>query len=272
MPDKGINCGQASAKMKINTEDILKMTNCPTILTGMSHEMRTHMNSIVAFAFLLNNSDSNETDKKQFSNHILSSCEQLMFLFDNFLDSAIIDTGSSKSEPRSCNLGNVIDDLLSEFRVILKKEDHREVVLVLENHQQGGAEVIMDSNSVSRVIRSLFLNALYNTSSGYIKIGYFIRESSVTFYVLDSGDGYSKCVEFLNSNDINASLLKYNDTPSALTIILARKLINMMGGKIWVENNGSSGCGFFISVPVKITETPNVPIDKYTKNNPRVAI
>jgi signal transduction histidine kinase len=240
---------------KVSGEDIktniLNMINCPTLLTGMSHEMRTHMNSIVAFSFLMNNSEFNETDKDEFSNHILSSCEQLMGLFDNFLDSAIIDTGNAKTDLRKCKISNILDDLLSEFRVILKREDQKELVLVLENQAFEQGEFFLDSNRVARVIRSLFQNAFNNTKSGYIKIGYYFRDSNAIFYVLDSGQGYFKCKEFLQTENLNDSLSRHNDTYSAINLTLARKLITLMGGKIWIESNGLSGSGMYFSVPVK---------------------
>jgi signal transduction histidine kinase len=251
-------------------KDILNMINCPTILTGMSHEMRTHMNSIVAFSFLMNNGICGEGERTEYSNQILRSCEQLMVLFDNFLDSAIIDTGNSKAEPRSCNLGNILDDLLSEFRVILKREDHKDLVLILENQANKQSEVLIDSNRVSRVIRSLFQNALHNTKSGYIKIGYYFRDGIVTFYVLDSGQGYQKCYEFLNSKNLNESLRLHDDTSSAINLTLARKLISLMEGKIWVECNGQAGTGLYFSVPAREAEAHKVSLNHY--NNTRIAI
>lgn len=250
--------------------DILNMINCPTILTGMSHEMRTHMNSIVAFSFLMNNGECEEGERKEYSNQILSSCEQLMVLFDNFLDSAIIDTGNSKAEPKTCNLGNILDDLLSEFRVILKRDDHKDLVLILENQSNRQTEVFIDSNRVSRVIRSLFQNALQNTKSGYIKIGYYFRDGNVTFYVLDSGHGYQKCREFLNSQNLNESLRVHDDTSSAINLTLARKLISLMEGKIWVESNGLAGSGMYFSVPAREADVPKVTLNRY--NNTRIAI
>ena len=43
------------------------MINCPTVLTGMSHEMRTHMNAIVAFSFLMKDSGCNNSEREEFS-------------------------------------------------------------------------------------------------------------------------------------------------------------------------------------------------------------
>lgn len=257
-------------KVENMNSEILSMINCPTILAGMSHEMRTHMNAIVAFSFLMNNNDCKDEDRQQFSNHILTSCEQLMVLFDNFLDSAIIDTGNSKAELRKCKLNNILDELLSELRVILKREDHKDLELILENQSTNSSEFFIDANSIVRVIRSLFQNALNNTKSGYIKIGYYFRDGNLTFYVLDSGQGYSKCKEFLQTTNLNDSLSRHNDICSAINLTLARKLITLMGGNVWIENNGLSGTGMYFSVPVKEVENSRISINKYFST--RIAI
>ena len=246
------------------------MINCPTILTGMSHEMRTHMNSIVAFSFLMNNIECNDDERKEFTNHILSSCEQLMVLFDNFLDSAIIDTGNTKAEPSSCNPGNLLNDLLSDFRVKMKREDLANLVLIQESQAGKNSEIFIDAHRVSRVLRNLFHNSLSNTTSGYIKIGYYFRDGNATFYVLDSGNGYEKCRDFLITDNLNEALRMHNDTGSAINLTLARKLIMLMGGKIWVESNGFAGTAMYFSVPAREAVTSHVSINKYS--NTRIAI
>jgi signal transduction histidine kinase len=266
--DKNIKKSEISEPQNKKTgeetqSNILKMINCPTLLTGMSHEVRTHMNSIVAFSFLLNNNGFNENEKEEFSNHILSSCEQLMHLFDNFLDSAIIDAGNSKTDLRKCKMSDILDDLLAEFRVILKREDHKELVLVLENQLSDKAEFYIDSNRIARIIRSLFQNALSNTDSGYIKLGYYFRDSNLVCYILDSGHGYRKCKEFLQTENLNDSLSRHFDTSTAINLTLARKLISLMGGTVWIETNGPEGTGMYFSVPVKEAYKTTIISNKY---------
>jgi len=250
--------------------DIMKMINCPSLLTGMSHEMRTHMNSIMAFSFLLNKGGLDDNEKEEFSNHILSSCEQLMYLFDNFLDSAIIDTGNSRAELRKCRIKEILEELLADFRVILKREDHKDLVLILENQFSDLEEVFLDSQRVTRVIRSLFNNALNNTKSGYIKIGYCFKDNDLVFYLLDSGNGFQKCDDFLNTQNLNDSLGRHNDANSAINLTLARKLVSLMDGKIWIEPNGPEGTGIYFSVPAKGVDKQKFTLNKYL--NSRMAI
>ena len=246
-----------------NIPDNSTMINCPTILHGMSHEVRTHMNAIVAFSYLMSKSACDKKEREEFSDQILASCEQLIGLFDNFLDSAILDTGVTKSDFRICSLNNILDDLLSEFRETLKKEVYRDVILISENGSAETKEVLVDTNRVFRVIRNLFQNALRNTKSGYIKIGYYHIEDKITFYVLDSGQGFFKCKEFLHTEDLNDSLTKFNDTSSAINLTLAKKLIRMLGGTTRVECNGLTGTGIYFTIPARIVESSDIDINKY---------
>jgi K+-sensing histidine kinase KdpD len=249
---------------------IYNMTTCPTVLTGISHEMRTHMNAIVAFSFLMKENSCGDLEREEFSNQILSSCEQLIDLFDSFLDSAIIDTGNSKADSKIYKFDNLLDELLSDFREEMQKAGHKDLELVTEIQYSNYVEVMIDKNKIYRIIRSLFQNSVKSTKSGYIKIGYFLRDDKVNFYVLDSGQGFFKCKEFLQTEDLNESLQLHNDTYTAINITLAKKLIQMLGGTVSIECNGLTGTGIFFSIPVKQVVNSNLNMNKYV--NTMIAI
>jgi len=253
-----------AGKVKDSMKNIV--INCPSIITGMSHEMRTHMNAIVAFSYLMKDNYCSNTDREEFSNQILSSCEQLIGLFDSFLDSAMIDTGNSKTDSKVCKLNNMLDDLLPEFREILRKDDQRELELLAGNQVSDISEVFIDKHRIFRVIRSLFQISVKNTRSGYIKVGYHFRDDMITFYVLDSGQGYFKCKEFLHTEDLNESLVQHNDMFTAINLTLAKKLIQMMSGTIWLECNGLTGSGIYFSVPARSAVSSDIKINKYSNN------
>jgi K+-sensing histidine kinase KdpD len=257
--------GTKSKDAVINTESFNQnMIGCPSVLTGMSREMRTQMNAIVAFSFLLNKKEYSDQEKEEFSNQIYSSCEQIISLFDNFLDSAIIDTGNSRTESGVCNPDEIFSNLFSEFRETLKKERYKDVILVSENQTFRNSEYLIDANRLTRVIRNLFQNALNNTKSGYIKVGYNLKNDKLTFFILDSGQGYFKCKEFLQSQDMAQSLSKHNDTFTAVNLALTRKLIQMMEGSIWIESNGLTGSGICFSVPVSSAVNDEDTMNKFS--------
>jgi signal transduction histidine kinase len=259
-----------SAMENDNNSSAGSMVNCPTVITGISHEMRTYMNAIVAFSYLMKDSGCNDKEREEFSSQILNACEQLIGLFDSFLDSAIIDSGGSKADSRTYKLDTLLDELLEDFRDELKKEGNKNIELVTELQFSNSIEVIIDRNKIYRVIRSLFQNAVKGTKAGYIKIGYFLRDDKVNFYILDSGQGYFKCKEFLQTQDLNESLILHNDTYTAINITLAKKLIQMLDGTIFVECNGLTGTGIYFSIPVKVVASSSINIHKYS--NTTIAI
>jgi len=238
--------------------------SCPSIMTGMSHEIRTKMNAIVAFSYILCNKEYSDEDKEQFSNQIYSACEQIISLFDNFLDSAIIDTGNSKIGPGICAPDKIFDKLLSEFRDKLKKDRHNEVILIWESQISNNISYSIDVNKLARVIRNLFQVTLINTESGYIKAGYYFRDNNLTFFIHDSGKGFHKCRELLQSYDMDQSLTKYNDIHIAVNLVLARKIIQLMRGSIWIEPNGFSGSRIYFSVPVEASNDIEDRVNKFS--------
>ncbi|NLJ44301.1 MAG: HAMP domain-containing histidine kinase [Bacteroidales bacterium] len=227
-----------------------RISDCPSVLSGLSREMRTRMNAIVAFSFLLKKPDSTEKEKEEFSNMIFASCDQIISMFDNFLDSAIIDTGNSKAEPVICNPDLMFRDIFKEFREEIKNDSGEDLVFLSETPEFQCGNCLIDANRYSRMVRSLFQLALYNTKSGYIKAGYYLRDNNLTFYILDTGQGYFKCSEFFSSENLTKSLAKYNDPVLAVNISLVRRLLRILNGSVAVESNRLTGSGIYISIPV----------------------
>jgi len=234
-----------------------------SVLSGMSHEMRTQMNSIVSLAFLLKDNSLIVPERDEFINQIYITCEQLIALFENYLESAIVDTGISKNDEISCNQNNLLDPLFSEFREVLRKGGKGDIELVTETQFSESHDVFIDKARIYRILRCLFQNSLQNTDSGYIKIGYFSSENEVTFYVLDSGQGYLKTMEFLHSNDLTDSLSQHQDLSSAVNITLAKKLIQYLRGTYSIKCNGTSGTGIYFSIPVRGHSKTEITINKY---------
>lgn len=239
------------------------LVNCSSVMTGLSHEMRTHMNAIVAFSFLLKENCINSSDSDEYSKQILNSCEQLIEIFDSFFDNAIINEGNPANDPRICKLDNLLDDVVSEFREIIRKQKTYDLELISEKLFSEATKVFIDRNKILRVLRSLLQISIKSTNAGYIKLGYQYNEGKVTFYVLDSGQGYFKCKEFLHTEDLRESLLIHNDVPTAINITLAKKLIHILGGSIWIESNGLSGTGIYFSVPVREVLSQDITNNKY---------
>lgn len=242
--NSSIEDNMASESISCKESNIL---NSPEILTGLSHEVRTYMNSIVAFSFLQNSDSCNINDRQEYTDHILNSCDQLITLFDNFLDSALMDSETPRTNLKKKEISVMLQNLASELSNSLGKFDKKSVSLVLEDKAEKD-EVFIDEEKIFRVIRNLFHNSVEHTNSGYIKLGYKKVDSQVVFYVIDSGQGYHLNKELLESDNITSYLVKNNSTFTTVGLILARKLIESMNGKLWIEPNGVNGTGMYFSV------------------------
>jgi signal transduction histidine kinase len=228
-----------------------RMLNKPDILAGVSHEVRTLMNAIVAFSYLINNKQFTDEERKEFSEQIIQSCEQLSGLFDNFLDSAVLETGKVKHEMQECDATKNIENLASEFRILMRKKNKDNITFIQEDNLPGKLMVEMDVPRISRVIHNLFRNALDNTDSGYIRLGCTFRENIITFYIKDTGKGYAQNRDFLLSDNPEIFFSENQDTYSAMNLILARNLITAMGGSIRVEPNEVEGTSVFFTLHAK---------------------
>ena len=237
-----------------------------SVLNGMSHEMRTQMNSIVSLAFLLKDNSLIGPERDEFINQIYLTCEQMIALFENYLESAIVDTGISKNDEICCSQNNFLDNLFSEFREILRKGGKDDIELVTETQFSATHDIYIDKTRVYRILKCLFQNAVQNTDSGYIKIGYFSSENEITFYVLDSGQGFLKTREFLQTNNLTDSLSQHQDLSSAVNITLAKKLIQFLKGSYSIKCNGTCGTGIYFSIPVRLHQKNGITINKYVNS------
>ena len=235
-----------------------------SILAGLSRELRTNLNSVVAFTYLLNRDDNTKSEREQFSNHIHNACEQIISLFDNFLDSAIIDTGNSKSEAGKCNPAIFFKKLFAGFSEAMNVDLYRDITFMPDNQDEKVPDCYLDENRFTRLASLLFSIALNNTTGGYIRTGYCLNDDILTFYILDSGQGFFKCREFFFSNDLTHSLMRFHDVPMAVSMVLARKMAAIMGCSMRIESNCLSGTGFFVSVSVKLINEETDEKGKYS--------
>ena len=246
------------------------MLKKPDILAGVSHEVRTQMNAIVAFSYLMNNRRFSDTEKHEFSEQIIMSCEQLIGLFENFLDSAALETGNTREDLKVCDAGKAFETLTSEFRVFMRKRGKDNVILIQEDDLPDKLMLRMDISRISRIIHNLFRNALDHTFSGFIKLGCLYRDGKITYYIKDSGQGLSSSRELLLSDSPEIHYSDSQDTYSAMNLILARNLILALEGTITVETNDAGGTSVFVSLPVK--ESPGIKVLSGTSSEKQIAI
>ena len=239
------------AKKKAEESDKLKSG----FIANMSHEIRTPMNAIIGFSNLLNNIEITDSEREEYIKIIKSSGNSLMQLIDDILDLSILEAGRIELKMKNCNLNEIFSQLFNIFSE--KITGMPEKNLILTNDLSAGKELIIYTDPVrlSQILSNLLDNAIKFTETGSVRFGCDIHvpdgNKYLRFYVEDTGEGLTnKQIERLFirfSRIIDSNKKLYRGTGLGLSI--CKNLVELMGGKIWVESEYNAGSVFYFTLP-----------------------
>ena len=219
-------------------------------LADMSHELRTPMNAIIGFADLLASLEFDDKQKEEFVAHINASSKHILHLIDDIIDLARIEAGELNIKKVEVDVNSVLHELFVLYEDILKrtgKSNNIELVLNIPNNTIIAST---DPHRLKQVINNLLGNALKFTNSGTIEFGYHITENNlVRFYVQDTGIGISE-------KDIQNIFDRFRQAGNTvktkgkgLGLSISQKVIELLGGKIWVESEVNKKTIFYFTLP-----------------------
>jgi signal transduction histidine kinase len=216
-------------------------------LANMSHEIRTPLNAIVGFSNLLQTTDT-EKDKELFVKIINTNNELLLNLIDDVLYLSKIESGIMEIKNIDVDLSQTITTLSHSLS---QRCNNPNVELLCDNPYEK-CIINSDNNRIAQILTNLTTNAIKNTYSGHVKIGYECDESSVTLYVEDTGIGIPKDKREI----IFKRFEKLNDfvQGTGLGLSICKAITDSCGGKIWVESEEDKGSTFYVWIPCKIID------------------
>jgi two-component system, sensor histidine kinase len=228
-------------------------------LANMSHEIRTPLNGIIGTAELLSRTDLS-AEQKELLQTMQSSGNLLINIISDILDLSKIEADKLVLHPSVFNLRECIKTVVSICRPAAENPN-KNITLnyILDNKL---AEFVRaDESRLQQILVNLVGNAIKFTDTGYVAIkvsatGYKDDIQEVTFHVSDSGIGISdealsQLFKPFTQANTNA-LRKYGGTGLGLSI--CKKLVELMGGSIWVKSKVAEGSVFSFSVPLPVVE------------------
>ena len=225
-------------------------------LANISHEIRTPLNGILGFASMLEKPELSPEKHQQFIKYIQSSGNQLLKIISDIVDLSKIETRQVEIMNRETNLNTFFGNLLSQIeleKISSKKQDIR--IIMKKGSESPDFEVELDDIRLRQILNGLLNNALKFTEKGKIEFGYSFQNSeTLQFFVKDTGIGISKEKQevifdrFRQEDD--SFTRKFGGTGLGLSI--CKGLIEIMGGKIWVESEKDKGASFYFTLPCKI--------------------
>jgi GAF domain-containing protein/anti-sigma regulatory factor (Ser/Thr protein kinase) len=221
-------------------------------LANMSHELRTPLNAIIGFSEVLQEKLFGELNEKQaeYTDDILTSGRHLLSLINEILDLSKVEAGRMELELATFDLPLAIDNARTFVRERATKHGINLDVTVDERL----GDFVGDERKIKQVLLNLLSNAVKFTPEGG-RIGINARQAagSVEISVSDTGIGISpedQAKIFEEFRQVGGDYAHKREG-TGLGLTLAKKFVELHGGKIWVESEVGKGSTFTFTLPEK---------------------
>ena len=240
-------------------------------LARMSHEMHTPMNAIIGMTHIAKTSGSPEK-KKECLKEIDSSSRHLLRLIDDVLDYSSLEESKLTLNNSQFLFNSMVSDVLKSVR-FYTEEKHQTLTCVIDPLMPG--VLIGDEKRLAQVFRNLLMNASkFSPDGGRIQLDASVfgdENGAVVFKieVSDNGIGIPKDKQssIFNSFEQVEECLSREYDGAGLGLAISKKIVEMMGGRIWVESEPGKGAKFIFTFKAKNIHNKESEKDSAEKQN-----
>ena len=250
--------------------DIDKSNKSKTdFLSNMSHEIRTPMNAIIGFSdSLLNSPNFDENTARNDIQSIATAGTNLVDIINNILDISKIESGNDTLDNKEFSIAKIVKELGS---IIESRIGNNPVKLYIKLDEQIPSKVYGDSTKIYQILLNITNNAVKYTEVGKIKLSIVPEKTGndvVLLHIKISDTGYG-----IKKEDFDKIFEKFSRLDSAVSkeiegtglgLVITKKFVDLMGGKIWFTSEFEVGTTFYVDLPLKVIDP--TPIGSVTQD------
>jgi two-component system, NtrC family, sensor kinase len=221
-------------------------------LASVSHELRTPLNAIIGFSEVMLERLFGEVNEKQeeYLNDILSSGRHLLSLINDILDLAKIEAGRMELEPGDFDLPQAVDNTL----VLVRERALRRGIALERWVDPRLGEIKGDERKIKQVLLNLLSNAVkFTPEGGRIEVRAVVADGTAEISVSDTGVGIAPEdheAVFEEFRQVGTDYARKHEG-TGLGLALARKFVELHGGRIWVKSQVGQGSTFTFAIPMR---------------------
>lgn len=224
-------------------------------VSRMSHELRTPLNAIIGFAELLE-AEPLQAEHQNYVGLINRSGHHLMELINQVLDHAKIESGKLTLEHIAFDFRATIDEVAA---IVSARAASKGLSFVAAIADKLPCQVMGDPTRLRQILINLLINAVKFTEQGSVELRIAPEGERIFFSIRDTGIGMeqaalSRLFQAFGQAD-DSITRKYGGT--GLGLLIARELVQAMGGDIEVDSAPGVGSCFWFSLPLQQADTSN---------------
>jgi signal transduction histidine kinase/CheY-like chemotaxis protein len=225
-------------------------------LAKMSHELRTPLNSIIGFSEMLGDETFGPLNEKQrrYVTNVLTSGRQLLQLINDILDLSKVEAGRMDLTPVEFDVANV----LAETRTLMGALADQKRLRVEIDVEEGLPSVLLDQAKLKQIMYNLLSNAIkFTPEGGLIRITAgrpADTAAAIEIAVADTGIGIKPEDQqriFREFEQLESAYVR-EQQGTGLGLALTKRLVELHGGRIWVESEFGRGTTFRFVLPLRV--------------------